>query len=106
MNHTKFARAQLEHKQLLSNLKCIAETFLNSKLGESWIYSGALLRLHTSIEQIFVNGIRVFKPDNVSRIRQAFLFILFILNSSLCSKIDAVWFGFRYLQTVGVSSKD
>lgn len=66
MNHTKFARAQLEHKQLLSNLKCIAETFLNSKLGESWIYSGALLRLHTSIEQIFVNGIRVFKSDGVS----------------------------------------
>lgn len=65
-NHTKFARAQLEHKQLLSNLKCIAETFLNNKLGESWIYSGALLRLHTSIEQIFINGIRVFKPDGVS----------------------------------------
>lgn len=75
MNHTKFNRAQLEHKQLLSNLKCIAETFLNSKLGESWIYSGALLRLHTSIEQIFVNGIRVFKSDGVSRPIYQILFI-------------------------------
>ncbi len=73
MNHTKFARAKLEHKQLLSNLKCIAETILNnSKLGESWIYSGALIRLHTSIEQIFINGIRVLKPDGVSIVRQVF----------------------------------
>lgn len=80
MNHTKFARAQLEHKQLLSNLKCIAETFLNSKLGESWIYSGALLRLHTSIEQIFVNGIRVFKSDGVSSPSNNSFFLFFLLH--------------------------
>ena len=64
VNVTKFSRAQTEHKKLLYNLKQTVETlFLNYKTDDSWTNPDGLLRLHTCIEQIFANGIRIYKPD-------------------------------------------
>lgn len=73
---TNFTRANIEHKHLLYNLKSTVETlFLNNKcstinnattsssLSTLQLNQESLLRLHMSIEQIFNNGIRLFKQD-------------------------------------------
>lgn len=57
---TNFSRAYAEHKRLLVNIKQAVETLFLNNCTES------LLQLHTTIEHIFINGIRIFKPDVIS----------------------------------------
>lgn len=58
---TNFSRAYAEHKRLLVNIKNAVETlFLNRTADDT---AESLLQLHTTIEHIFINGIRIFKPD-------------------------------------------
>lgn len=64
---TNFSRAYAEHKRLLVNIKQAVETlFLNRAADDSVHCTESLLQLHTTIEHIFVNGIRIFKPDVMS----------------------------------------
>lgn len=69
---TSFSKAQAEHKQLLSNVKSTVEhLLLNNKQTTSTRLDGLSFMqntdevslLHAAVEQIFVHGIRLFKPD-------------------------------------------
>lgn len=103
-NETTFSRAHCEHRQLLINVKQTIESlFLNratsshqpttssspslttdgllllsstvDELGDN-----VLLRLHSAIEVIFINGLRIYKPD-VSFIA----FLCFFFKLKLCA---------------------
>lgn len=68
-NTTTFSRAHAVHTQLLFQLKATVETlFLTNKSDDSWTNTtgsdrSGLLRLHTCVEHIFLNGIRLYKHD-------------------------------------------
>lgn len=84
-NETKLSRAHSEHRRLLINVKQTIESlFLNKATSSSSssvqatatttstnlfdtsvdeIGHDGLFRLHTAIEAIFINGLRIHKPD-------------------------------------------
>lgn len=85
-NETKLSRAHSEHRRLLINVKQTIESlFLNKATSSSSSSSvqatatttstnlfdtsvdeighDGLFRLHTAIEAIFINGLRIHKPD-------------------------------------------
>lgn len=87
---SNFSRAYAEHKRLLVNVKQAVETlFLNTAEDSFHNCTESLLQLHAAVEHIFINGIRIFKPDvstlnnflNLYKLSKVFL---------LCSKLRTV----------------